>query len=97
MQTRLTLDAILLLLDALADASPGVRRAALHAVVRLELDPQAWNALTAIFQPWLDQAEKETDFDSVSLDGLPLWEILEAALYLPDSKLRDQLRELRQG
>ncbi len=94
MQTRLTLDAILPLLDALADASPGVRRAALHAVVRLELEWQAWNALTAIFQPWLDQAEKETDFDSVSLDGLPLWEILEAALYLPDSKLRDQLRAL---
>ncbi len=96
------LDLIRPCLDALSDPEQAVRQATLRALVRLELDDEARQPLEVRLGRALDKAlqrlGKPADGQSVDLDPLeeqrlPLWEILAAAIYLPDPGLRRKIRQ----
>lgn len=91
-------------LDALSDPELAVRQAALQALVRLELDGEARQALENRLERALDKtlqrlgepaAGQSLDLDRLEEQRLPLWELLAAGLYLPDPGLRRKIRQFR--
>lgn len=101
---QIELDWIRPFLDALSDPELAVRQAALRTVVRLELDGEARQALDSRLGRALDKALQHlgepaaggtTDLDPLEEQRLPLWELLAAALYLPDPGLRWKIRQFR--
>lgn len=98
------LDRIRPFLDALSDPELAVRQAALQALVRLELDGEARQVLETRLGRALDKALQglgepaagaTTDLDRLEGQRLPLWELLAAALYLPNPGLRRKIRQFR--
>ena len=91
MDSNLTQQQIAPLLDAVVDDNAQVRLAALRAMVRLRLTLDTWKEFYLLFEPWLESGKGSKDLDSLEIEGLPFWEIIEAAVYFPLREVRSKL------